>query len=409
MGSRKVGILLLFVLLGSLCGCGKNGVENPTEPVGVQTQVPQENRVQHSPMLSSQSDGYYTISSGCLFYYDFPTRKTLSLCPQAGCEHKDATCQAWVGSIINSDGYKEGGFLEYHGDIYASVIPRPGCVEFVKYEISSGKRTVMASWDSHDNVSYRLGLGRFSEGYGVLALYDETVITNSQGIPERNEVCTSILVDLATGEQKPCPDGTAMYTRNYGFSIYHYTDEELGLMTLEEFQEQHPELSEKESSSAYWKYKREHRRAELRLHDRSNGSYTVIADTLRDGYVQYSDLFFMKGYHVLFVCGDEVRVLDMATGQVRVLLEMPNVINYWLCDGKAFLITRDEKETQVWYAGLEDGVAHQLPNQGNREYMVFGMYDETPNYFIGVYQGGEYVIRKDDFYADRYENAFQVG
>ena len=54
---------------------------------------------------------------------------------------------------------------------------------------------------------------------------------------------------------------------------------------------------------------------------------------------------------------------------------------------------------------FDDGIPVKLGNGGNTEHMEFSIIEEGASFFVGPWRDGTYIISKEDFYADRYENA----
>lgn len=62
----------------------------------------------------------------------------------------------------------------------------------------------------------------------------------------------------------------------------------------------------------------------------------------------------------IYQCGDQLRLLNLDSGESRTLLSMEDIINYWVMDSKAFIITDTEAGSRVWVADLQDGKLVEL-------------------------------------------------
>jgi hypothetical protein len=56
-----------------------------------------------------------------------------------------------------------------------------------------------------------------------------------------------------------------------------------------------------------------------------------------------------------------------------------------------------------WY-DLTTGETQQF--QKGEDWMIFGLNEETADYFVGLYQGRDCFIHKQDFYNENYDAAF---
>ena len=85
---------------------------------------------------------------------------------------------------------------------------------------------------------------------------------------------------------------------------------------------------------------------------------------------------------------------------------MPNIVNYWVMDNRAFFITRDDEGIcKVYHQFLTGGDPVQLYNEGQTDGMVYGIIEEGNDYFAGPYhEKSGHLCSKQDFYAERYDN-----
>lgn len=95
----------------------------------------------------------------------------------------------------------------------------------------------------------------------------------------------------------------------------------------------------------------------------------------------------------------------LATGESTTLLSVPNVTNLFVLDGNVFYITAEEDVAHFLYWNLANQKIGQLENRGQKKVMVFNIYAENTDHFLGYYNGENCLISKDDFYREAFENA----
>ena len=140
-----------------------------------------------------------------------------------------------------------------------------------------------------------------------------------------------------------------------------------------------------------------------------SGDYTVVADHNKDGYIMTADPAQVYGMEHIYQCGDQLRLLNLESGESRTLLSMEDIINYWVMDSKAFIITDTEAGSRVWVADLQDGQPVELVDAADEHGMVMSPSQEGGSFFRALGDNGQCVISKEDFYAVRFENAVTVG
>ena len=141
----------LFAMLLLLTACSGSGGSaedpikgsNPT-PAAQGHALPKENRsAAGSGEVFTDDDGWYICSAGAVSYYDYTSGRTMTLCAQPGCSHRDASCQAWVGNV--------NSFAVLDGVLYATLDDAGSGAQLVRKELSGGKVTVLEQWDNTDN------------------------------------------------------------------------------------------------------------------------------------------------------------------------------------------------------------------------------------------------------------------
>ena len=146
-----------------------------------------------------------------------------------------------------------------------------------------------------------------------------------------------------------------------------------------------------------------------RLWDMESGDYTVVADHNKDGYIMTADPAQVYGMEHIYQCGDQLRLLNLESGESRTLLTMEDIIHYWVMDSKAFIITETEAGYRFWVADLQDGKPVELVGATNEHGIAMSPFQEGGSFFRALGDNGQCVISKEDFYAVRFENAVDVG
>ena len=192
----------LFAMLLLLTACSGSGGSaedpikgpNPT-PAAQGHALPKENRsAAGSGEVFTDDDGWYICSAGAVSYYDYTSGRTMTLCAQPGCSHRDASCQAWVGNV--------NSFAVLDGVLYATLDDAGSGASLVRKELSGGKVTVLEQWDNTDNHFYTATLRRFSCGKATLHLECRITEQQADGRVESRTEGSSLLYDLAAGSYR---------------------------------------------------------------------------------------------------------------------------------------------------------------------------------------------------------------
>ena len=163
-------------------------------------------------------------------------------------------------------------------------------------------------------------------------------------------------------------------------------------MSTEEF----TALYGEDASYGRYLYKNTQRR--LLLWDMESGDYTVVADHNKDGYLMSVDPAQVYGMEHIYQCGDQLRLLNLESGESRTLLTMEDIIHYWVMDSKAFIITETEAGYRFWMADLQDGKPVELVGSTN-EHGIAMSPSRRRLLLPGVGDNGQCIISKEDFYA----------
>ena len=394
--SKILGWILLIVLFLAACapGEGQGGEqqkENPTSSEAIGNLLPAENRQGRSGICpSSVLDGYYIVSTRVSFH-EAATGTSMALCAQPGCVHMDETCQAWIGEVKS--------YTEYHGMIYA--IRGNENIQFIQKNISNGNIEVLAEWKASDRVSYSASLNIVSDGMAVISLNSE--ISQGAGEDFRIETIKSVwLYDLETSEMRellPTESERSVLALSRAHAVVLWYSDDQSVLTYEEF------VAEYGSDRSYGNYLLRETNCELRLYNSDFDDYTVLTST-EQGFLPYSENNMTYGKELVYVEGDKVFLVNIDTGEIRYLLSLNGIINYWFMDEKVFLIAREgdvldpKAPISLWYADVTDGVLVQMENGGRTDYMVFSVGYEGQSFFLGT--NGSF-ISKTNFYAENYD------
>lgn len=410
MKRRYPWLAVLLVL--ALTACGVPGMSGPEAPQAVESSaLPQDNR-NTSWEVFPDDTGWYVCVAGTVRYYDFASGQTMTLCAQPGCSHRDESCQAWLGNAA--------GLGVCDGTIYAALTDDTSGAQLVSKDVATGQITVLDRWDNQAGTFYSASMDWISRGMAVVSLTCQTLEQQEDGLQSYRKETTTYLYDLSAGT------GRVLFTpeESEGRSLLGFTDRylavsytlpEQSLLSPEEFEQQYGE------DASYGRYAYFNTRRQLLLYDLSDGTQTVIADHDRDGYIMTADPCTAYGKDCIYQCGDTLYLLDLDTGESRALVTMEHIINYWLMDNKAFILTdegmdhetyildNDASKSALWCADLSDGQVVELENAMDESGMILSIQQEGGSFFRGLGPLGRCVISKEDFYAGRYDQAVATG
>lgn len=376
-------ILPLFLLSIILCACGT--VDTPANTGKPATDVvPALGEVETFP-LPDENVGTTSIlsphaanHSGPGFYYAGQaisyaasiTDRPVILCSQSGCTHSDNSCDAYIGDARQ--------FAEYQGQWYALVKDADSEYTLLGMDSTTRERRTLGHWKAEENEHIQVSFHLLSHGYGYVYIgretYDPQTFTYQQQPDEK------IRIALATGESQVLvvAGSITAASENHVFTVERTYDEN-----------QHGPLP------SY---------ATLREYNLTDGTYRVVSDTA-DGFQPTVDPNTTYGDLLIWQRGDTLLVTDVSTLEQREVCTMPNIVNYWVMDNRAFFITRDDEGIcKVYHQLLTGGDPVQLYNEGQTDEMVYGIIEEGNDYFAGSYhEKSGHLCSKQDFYAERYD------
>lgn len=376
---RSIASLLLVIFL---CACGTS---TPSDDTKTDPQQPTQGEVE---TFALPGENVSTVSattdrapnhSGPGFYYAGQaisyaasiTDKPVVLCSQSGCTHSDSSCMAYIGDARQ--------FAEYQGQWYAIVKNSDIEYTFLKIDPTTRERQTLGHWIVEEQDILHVYGGRLAHGYAYVYIYQEKY--NAQEIrflpPEEHYE----RISLTTGENQVLSiDGSILAaSETYVFTVDREYDHEKNLGP----------------DPVY---------AILREYDLTDGTYRVVSDTA-DGFQPTVDPNTTYGDLLIWQRGDTLLVTDVSTLEQREVCTMPNIVNYWVMDNRAFFITRDDEGIcKVYHQLLTGGDPVQLYNEGQTDGMVYGIIEEGNDYFAGPYhEKSGHLCSKQDFYAERYD------
>ena len=375
---QSIASLLLVIFL---CACGTS---TPSDDTKTDPQQPTQGEVE---TFALPGENVSTVSattdrapnhSGPGFYYAGQaisyaasiTDKPVVLCSQSGCTHSDTSCAAYVGDARQ--------FAEYQGQWYALVKDADSEYTLLGMDSTTRERRTLGHWKAEENEHIQVSFHLLSHGYGYVYIGWETYDPQTRTYQQQPD--EDIRIALATGESQVLAvegDITAA-SENHVFTVERTYDEN-----------QHGPIP------SY---------AILREYNLTDGTYRVVSDTA-DGFQPTVDPNTTYGDLLIWQRGDALLVTDVSTLEQREVCTMPNIVNYWVMDNRAFFITRDDEGIcKVYHQLLTGGDPVQLYNEGQTDGMVYSIIEEGNDYFAGPYhEKSGHLCSKQDFYAERYD------
>ena len=323
-----------------------------------------------SPRAPNHSGPGFYYAGQAISYAASITDKPVVLCSQSGCTHSDTSCAAYVGDASQ--------FAEYQGQWYAMVKDTDNEYTLLNMDPTTRERRALGHWKETGQGTTRAYLYLLSHGYAYVTIrretYDPQTFTCQQQPDEK------IRIALATGESQvlAVAGSITAASENHVFTVERTYDEN-----------QHGPIP------SY---------AILREYNLTDGTYRVVSDTA-DGFQPTVDPNATYGDLLIWQRGDTLLVTAVSTLEQREVCTMPNIVNYWVMDNRAFFITRDDEGIcKVYHQLLTGGDPVQLYNEGQTDGMVYGIIEEGNDYFAGPYhEKSGHLCSKQDFYAERYD------
>lgn len=340
----------------------------------------------------SSDDIYFVDSKISLVDIENNTLGKVTLCAQTGCTHSDETCNAFLSSGLQE-------CILYHDVWYFTDYDR-GSASFKSLDQKTGERKTYLEFNSSQDCSYTLSLAGCTGGNAYVYYMEDTFDSNYRQL-RKNSI---LKIDLNTGEDKEIlcwsPDkfDSWIYLGGYENQIllgHSYLSEIIPIEEWKGTQEDYQNyLSSLESC------------LEFIILNTESLSQTGIAGNDDTDLIAPSEPSISFGQYFILPFGDNVRRYDITTGKYTDILKHSDIINYFIYDAKVFYLVRNDY-LELWCADLDGSNERQLENPD--DYMTFGIDRESGDMFFGYTDHGECLIKKQDFYDGRYEQAFPIG
>lgn len=432
-GGVLVLALVLVALLAS-CGSADEGLDisaslpQPSESNTVQAESHMpilyewsvdsafvENSGTHFGIQTAQNgQGIYYISGKKVNYYDPELEISTVVCPQQGCLHQDSSCVAWQGEVLS--------FGVYRDMWYALLTEEDGSICVRQTNPSDNSREVIFRYPLPDDQSYfSVGSLYFSYGYAYFSLLTYTASDNKGWDTVRNAELIQLdldgeqsrIISFENGQEITFVGGNET---SFVASCAYLEPESEPLLSEEEFYAQNPDIEEAYEGAAYFEYYAkyttvDHRVSELRLYDIDSGEYKVLASgndlvMSERGKMCYGNVIV---YDMLnHDTGESTLWLyDLDTAQSVSIAKDKWIVEYVILDGKVIYNVSHNREDGGYTFHCVDiytGEISQIENQGQTDYMRFGIAEETLNYFIASDGIIRQSLSKEDYYRDDYSS-----
>lgn len=351
---------------------------------------------------------YYYTDAWVVSYYDIDLQRRVVLCSQPNCTHNSEACTAYLG----------GSHTQYQvvGDMAYAVIhdeTERGELQVLALNLVSGEREILwefAEEGEHNDIeglsfsvdrttaflrfSFReyelvdynyLSTGQINYAYALHLDTGEVELLFAREVPVHPNMVFNgdyILPFMCTEE----------------FLLEVHADELVEMpLTEEEYYQAHP-------TGDYWDY----------LHDflpddavysinRATGERTRICGGVRESKRQ--DMGVYRERKMSFAEGDTIYIYDGRTGKVTPCFTREGIALQMYKDGRIiYNICKEDGGYDYYWYDLTTGETQQF--QKGEDGMIFSLNEETADYFIGLYQGRNCFIHKQDFYNENYDAAF---
>lgn len=357
---------------------------------------------------SDDHNGLYKgyVGGTTLSYYDFESCSNISLCPQQGCAHQDATCVAYQGEIID--------FGVYDDNWYCLIAPDEHTIRLQKVEPATNNRVVI--WEIEDR-SYTFAANYLTFSYGTV-WFDLSMTKVSQIAEESywDSIFPSeymlISVDLESYVANTyCDNEKRGQYCFWGGSETGYALTYSVLMeeplTYEEYMQENPNVADIDYASYLISTRYSNTNHQLYYHDSTSGEKTLICENVRMGDLNncYGDQLYYRTIDL--TTGDStIYQLDLTTGETSVFWEDSWILNYTVLDNKLICLLSKVSmdDGGLYYVSLETKEKGLIDNNGYTEGMYFSLYGETQDRFIGLTATGmRGWILKTDFWVGNYD------
>lgn len=343
-------------------------------------------------------NGFYFADS-VVKYYDISQKAALILCNRAGCTHTDSDCPARIPHVTQ--------LLAQEGVIYA-FSESEGSISLVRLVPQTGEKTTVYALDATvGEIDYCLTNSFYADGH----IYFLVTTTRTEEMTTAIYVYDTMTENTVTLVSCSELESASVEGAFNNHVIVLWSALKQAPLEMESYFLEHPQASEDDYYAYLNEFKEENLCSELREYDLKTLTYTDdILNALRgksqeEPYLLFSSNGSFYGEYILYTLGDEIVRYSLKTGEREVLVKENNAVNGMLFDGKLIYLVMDTEGLKVCVFEPETGNTFTLNNAGNLQYMIFGIYRETKDAFIGYYNDRNAWILKEDFYNERYENA----
>jgi len=361
------------------------------------------------PLASSA--GFQLVDDGIFFggrfimFHDFETQESHVVCPLPDCDHIDATCLAVIG--------ESGEYALYRGIIYA--LAHDGTANNEWHCTFKARAPSDMEWEILWTHTFPEGTGsnvvaRIGGGYAVILANEITTIE------ETGELVTShsqlVSIDLSTNTAHTViPEFESVYDGcsyilvgvTEGKAILWWTGFPDGIIPFPDFAVQN-ELAEDDAWDLWLAHLNERRFNRILTVDLSSGEMIEIASGDVETLLLHTTTNFVYKGIIYFYYNGAITAHSVQNGETWELLHVPNVVNWFVFDGRVFFITLDEYgDVSFYYYVLESGKVYELLNDGNTEVLIFSPFFENSTMFLGLKDGGWHLIDKVDFYSENFD------
>lgn len=348
--------------------------------------------------------GFYKASSP-ITYYDIEHEAKIIMCNLAGCSHNTEDCPAFMPGITN--------LLATEDAVY-TFCDSGGTVSLRKLNLNNYEKTTEWLQETKETRYYAVNDCFYSSGY-IYFKYSEMT-------PKEAKTYTNIY-NTETGEMSLLFADTKLTSFTvegaYGNTVLTVWGEyDEAAMSWEEYRALHLDEDETTCINEYYdvyltNFFQEHYTGGLRFYDLETMTYADAYPLLKGDSQETLNIYLSSdsicfGEYLLYTLGDAVMRYSLKTGERELLVEEEGIVNGSLLDGKLIYLTYVDSILKIHVYDIQTGSNLLVDNAGDTDAMVFGVYKETEDAFIGydVYNGyGQSWILKEDFYNARYENA----
>ena len=413
---RVIVSAIAVMLLLFLVSCSENAKEERMPPspsfyAAYQNVPPDgENLPLHSSVSHQLTEEGIFTGGNLILFHDFETGEREVFCPLPDCYHRDERCPASLG--------ENGSYVLYHDTFYA--LTKGITTEFTEggaWHFTFKRRGPLElEWEvlwehtfsefAGTNVNARLGGGYAAILANEISFNEETgeeYTSNSQLISIHLETDVLRETTLTLDFEKRTSynlvgvaEGRAVLWRE------EFPD---GIIPFPDFAIQN-ELSEEEAWEPWIADLRERRFNGIIVVELASHTMLEIKSGSEEKLSSFtSPTFVYQG--VIYIHYDGAIVAyTLEEGATEEIIRVPDIVNWFVYDGRVFYITNDEEgAARFYYHVLESGECYQLVNEENKEVMIFSIHGENSEMFIGLHQGYWKIISKEDFYQERYEEA----